>query len=380
MAADEIEAVVVVQSADLYYFTGSIQAGTLVIPAEGRGVFMVRRDVNRAQRESAFGAVEPVASFREIPAILERHGLSAALTGKVGFELDVVPVSHFERLRAVFPDATPVDVGLTIRKVRSIKSPFEVALIRRAAAQSNRIQLAAREIVREGMTQVELAAELERLGRLDGHPGPVRMRSFNGGLHYGHVMAGPDAAVPASVDTPLGGVGAHPSAGQGASFAKILRGHPIIVDWGGFAGGYVSDETRVLCLGGLPDHLARAYQDMLDVQSLMKTVAKPGVPWAAIYRCCLELASERGHGDRFMGAAPAQVSFVGHGLGIEIDEPPFLARGFDKDVLEEGMVFALEPKAVFPGEGPVGIENTFLVTATGVEQITFTDEAIAVLS
>lgn len=80
-----------------------------------------------------------------------------------------------------------------------------------------------------------------------------------------------------------------------------------------------------------------------------------------------------------MGNAGAQVSFIGHGIGVEIDEFPFIARGFDDQLLEEKMCFAFEPKAVFVGEGAVGIENTFWVEADGLRRLTYSDEQLVEL-
>ena len=378
MQASQIDALVIVQDADLFYFTGTVQSGTLYVPVEGEPLYLVRREINRARRESPLPCIVPLASMRDMASRISEHG--CPLAKRVGFELDTVPVGFFERYRKVFASCEVVDATPLIRRIRAIKSPFEIALVKKAAAHIDRIYRAACSIVREAMTQIELAAELERLARLDGHPGPIRMRAFNGWMSFGHVMAGADSAMPAYVDTPLGGVGPHPFFGQGASFSKIARHEPIIVDWGGFAGGYLADQTRIICIGELPEHLVRAYEDMREVQVQMKATARPGVCWSAIYQQAVALAEERGHANRFMGTQGAQVSFVGHGVGIEIDELPFLARGFDDDVLEAGMVFAFEPKVVFPGEGAVGIENTFLVMADHVEQLTFSDEAIALIT
>jgi Xaa-Pro dipeptidase len=108
-------------------------------------------------------------------------------------------------------------------------------------------------------------------------------------------------------------------------------------------------------------------------------MAVPGVVWGDIYDACLALAAEKGHADHFMGYKGAQVSFVGHGVGIEIDEYPFLARGFSDMALETGMVFAFEPKLVFPGIGAVGVENTFHLSDRGLEQLTFSNEDVVIL-
>ena len=260
-----------------------------------------------------------------------------------------------------------------------LKSPYEIELMTKAAQQANRVYLHAREILREGLTDIELAAELEHAVRLEGHPGIIRMRSFNGEMIFAHVFSGPDSAVPSYLDTPLGGVGPHPSYGQGAGFGRIEAHRPVIIDTGSFAEGYLVDQTRILSIGELPEHLNRAYQDMVRVQGLMEQIVKPGVIWADLYEQCHSLAVELGHVDHFMGNRGSQASFIGHGLGIEIDEFPVIAKSFTEDIFEESMTFAFEPKAVFPGEGAVGIENTYVVHSLGVRKLTFSDERLCVI-
>jgi Xaa-Pro dipeptidase len=112
----------------------------------------------------------------------------------------------------------------------------------------------------------------------------------------------------------------------------------------------------------------------------MKEIAVEGIPWGEIYDRCHDLAVQLGYGDSFMGAAGSQVSFIGHGLGVEIDEYPFIARGFNDQVLEVGMAFAFEPKVVFPGEGAVGIENTFYLSREGLKQLTCSSEELVIVS
>ena len=159
----------------------------------------------------------------------------------------------------------------------------------------------------------------------------------------------------------------------------IRRHEPIIVDFAGSIDGYLVDQTRVFAVGSLSDWLHTAYEDMLDVQERMKNMVSPGVVWGDIYDACLELAVERGYQDHFMGCKGTQVSFIGHGIGVEIDEYPFLARGFDDMVMEPGMTFAFEPKLVFPEVGAVGIENTFFLSEHGLEQLTFSSEELVIL-
>ncbi|CAG0979523.1 Xaa-Pro dipeptidase [Geobacteraceae bacterium] len=378
MVEAELDAVVVVQNADLFYFTGTIQSGALYVPAAGEPIYMVRKEFSRARMESGLKEIVPFATMKAIPEILASYGYS--VPARIGMELDVLPVNFFARYRAVFPSAEYVDASPLIRRVRMIKSKYEIHLLQDAANQVDKVYRRAREVIREGMTDLELAAELEFVARKEGHQGLVRMRAFNAELFYAQVFSGTDTAVPAYLDTPLGGLGLNPSFGQGAGLKRIERNEPIIVDFSGCVDGYLVDQTRVFALGDLSDRMKRAYDDMLRVQERMTEVAVPGTPWGHVYDVCLALAVELGHADNFMGAKGAQVSFIGHGVGIEIDEYPFLAKGFNDMLLEPGMVFAFEPKVVFPGEGAIGIENTFYISHyEGLKQLTFSDQRLVIL-
>lgn len=378
MAEAELDAVIVVQNADLFYFTGTTQSGALYVPAVGEPIYMVRREFSRARMESGLKEIVPFATMKVIPEILASFGYSFPV--RIGMELDVLPVNFFTRYRAVFPSAEYVDASPLIRRVRMVKSKYEIHLLQDAANQVDKVYRRAREVIREGMTDLELAAELEFVARKEGHQGLVRMRAFNAELFYAHVFSGTDTAVPAYVDTPLGGLGLNPSFGQGAGLKRIERNEPIIVDFAGCVDGYLVDQTRVLALGGLSDRMKRAYDDMLRVQERMTEVAVPGTPWGHVYDVCLALAVELGYADSFMGARGAQVSFIGHGIGIEVDEYPFIAKGFREMLLELGMVFAFEPKVVFPGEGAIGIEDTFYLSYTeGLKPLTFSDQELVIL-
>ncbi len=377
MAEEGLDAVILLQNADLFYFTGTIQSGNLYVSAEGEPVYMVRRDFRRAAQESALQEIVPFASMKEIPEILSRYGYR--LPKRIGMELDVLPAAFLERYRKVFPDGVFLDVTPLVRRVRMIKSDYELDIMRDAARQVDAVYRKACAVVREGIAEIELAAELEYEARLGGHLGLVRMRAFNGEMMFGHTLSGADGAIPAYTDTPLGGMGLSPSFGQGAGRRRVGRNEPIIIDFAGSVDGYLVDQTRVFAVGGLSGELVAAYDDMLAVQGRMMELMKPGAVWSDIYAACLDLAVEKGYQDYFMGFKGAQVSFIGHGIGIEIDEYPFLARGFNGMVMEPGMVFAFEPKLVFPDRGAVGIENTFYLSENGLECLTFSSQDIVIV-
>ncbi|WP_027714565.1 Xaa-Pro peptidase family protein [Desulfuromonas sp. TF] len=372
-----LDAVLLLQNADLFYFTGSIQQGVLYVPASGEPVYMVRKEYTRARMECGLKEIVPFKSPRNIPEILSDFNLP--LPKKAGMELDVLPVALFGRFRNVLPGCEIVDVSNLIRTVRSVKSSYEIEIMKDAALQVEKVCQRAREVIKVGMTDLELAAELEYAARKAGHQGLVRMRGFNSELFYGQVFSGPDSAVPAFNDTPLGGLGVNPSVGQGPSYKRIEANEPIVVDFTGAFDGYLVDQTRIFCVGGLPDLLLKAYDDMVKIEQHAKQIALPGIAWGAVYDECHRMAVDMGYAEHFMGSSGAQVSFIGHGIGTEIDEYPFIARGFSDQLLEENMTFAFEPKAVYPGLGAVGVENTFWVAKDGLKHITFSSEELVVL-
>lgn len=372
-----LDAVLMIQSADLFYFTGSVQQGALYVPVSGEPLYLVRKDYGRARMECGLREVHPFKSPKDIPGRLADFGYP--LPTRLGMELDVVPVALFQRFQAVLPEAKVSDATPLIRTVRAVKSAYEIDIMKDAALQVDKVYQRAKEVIRVGITDLELAAELEFVARKEGHQGITRMRAFNNELFFGHIFSGADSAAPAFLDTPLGGIGVNPSIGQGASYKTIKANEPIIVDFAGAFDGYLVDQTRVFCIGGLPEPLRQAYVDMYQIQNRLKEIAHPGVSWGALYDDCHRLACELGYADHFMGSKGAQVSFIGHGLGVEIDEYPFIARGFNEQTLEENMTFAFEPKAVYPGLGAVGIENTFRVSTNGLKHITFSNEELVVL-
>jgi Xaa-Pro dipeptidase len=369
-----IDGAVLLQNSDLFYFTGSIQQGVLYIPAEADPAYLVRKDCGRARMESGLKHVYPLRGLRDLSGQVQNLGISSP--ERLGMELDVLPVLHYQRLQKAFPAAEVVDVSALIREVRAVKSDYEISIMKDCALLMDKVFQHAREIIAVGKTDLAVAAELEFFARKEGHQGQIRFRGFNAELFFGHVLSGADSAVPAYLDAPLGGLGVNPAVGQGASYNKIATGEPIIIDLITAFDGYLVDQTRTMSVGRLPEQLRTAYFDMLKIQEKLFAIAKPGVAWGEIYQQCYDLAVQLGYQDNFMGSVGAQVSFIGHGIGIEVDEYPFIARGFNKQLLEENMTFAFEPKVVFPGLGAVGVENTWRVSKDGIKRLTYTDESL----
>lgn len=373
LADQGIDGALILQNADLFYLAGTIQQSHLYIPAQGKPVLMVRRSLERAKAESPLETIVGLASPKDLISYLKSSGITVPAT--LGMELDVLPANLFFAYQRLFPQTRITDVSPLLRQVRAVKSGFEIDRMRQAARLADSIAEAARKLVAEGISEVELAGRIEAEARRLGHQGLVRMRLWGSELFYGHLMAGASGAVPSFISSPTGGTGLGPSSPQGPSIRPIGRGQPILVDYVFCHLGYLADHARIFSIGPLPPDLLDAHQAMLDVQEMIVTMAKPGVRAGDIYTAALDKTTALGYGDFFMGADSQRIRFVGHGIGTELDEFPFLAEGQDM-VLEAGMTIAIEPKLIMPGRGVVGIENTFVVKANGLEKLTLFPEAV----
>jgi Xaa-Pro aminopeptidase len=362
----QCDGVLILQNSDLYYFCGTIQQSHLYVPAQGKPLLMTRKSLARAQAESPLENIAPLGSPKQIPGILKRHGLS--MPRRLGLELDVLPVNLFRIYELLFEGPDVVDLSPAIRTLRSIKSEYEISIIAQAAGYSDQVAAYTTQVLQAGMTELELAGLVEAHARKLGHQGIVRMRLFGGEMFYGHLMCGASAAVPSYLASPTGGAAPNPAVAQGAGFAPIRRHAPVLLDYVFALNGYISDHTRIFAIGSLPDDLMAGHDAMLSLQKRIKQEAKPGVPVGEIYDLSVELAAQAGYGDHFMGADATRVRFIGHGVGLELDEVPIMAKG-QQTCLAENMVIAVEPKLIFPGRGVVGIENTHVVTETGLNQL-----------
>lgn len=374
----QVDAALIRQNTDLYYFAGTVQDGWLLIPASGHPVFAVRRDVHRAEEQSPLRPILPLESLKHLPTLVdEARGRSSPRT--LGMELDVLPTNTFfffdEKL---FPKDRLVDVSGLIRQVRMIKSPWELEMMRGAAAISDAVAQAVPHILREGLREWDLLAELEKTARKAGHLGFARVRGFNLEIYFGHVLSGPEAAEASYADQPTGGPGVSPAFSQGSGVRTIRRGDLVSVDTMMNHNGYLNDQTRNFSLGPPPKELEDRYALCRELHLRLREGAVPGTVTGELYDRLVDHVRKAGRLEHFMGPNDGGVSFLGHGLGLEVDEFPFIAKG-QQLVLREGMTFAFEPKWVIPGTGVAGFENTYVVTARGAEPLNVTSEDLVVL-
>jgi Xaa-Pro aminopeptidase len=365
MEASGIGFTVIVENVDKFYFTGTMQSGMLVVPLEGEPLLFIKKGTERARIETNLTIV-PAKGDREIGNILADRGISK---GTAGLELDVVPVAWYERMGRFIPLGDHKDIAPAIKELRAIKSPFEIDQIRKSGAMAARVFEKAREVVREGISEIEIDAALVAEGRMLGHQGYLRMRGLNQEMTVINVQSGYTGTVPTFVDGPITGSGVTPAVPNGSSFKVVERGVPVTIDYGGGYNGYTTDETRTFVVGELHERFRKPYETARAIVEETIAFAKEGVDCTEIFSRAREIVKKAGLLDHFMGHGEGQVSFIGHGLGLEINELPVITARHGTP-LKEGMVFAFEPKFVLPPYGAIGIEIDFIVRRDGLERVT----------
>ena len=143
---------------------------------------------------------------------------------------------------------------------------------------------------------------------------------------------------------------------------------PIMIDFGSVLNGYHMDETRMFAIDSMPDRAMKACHAAIEIHNRILDEVKPGVTCCDLFQISISKAKSLGYSEQYLGPPGHKVAFIGHGVGLELIEPPIISQGTE-DHLEAGMVFALEPKMVFQNEFSVGIESVFLVTETGYRLI-----------
>ena len=367
MRQEEADGCLLTMNMNLYYVSGQVFNGYFYLPAEGRPYWFVKRLTVPETNQ-----VHVIRKPEQMPELF--RDLNLAMPRKLLLEEDELSYNECIRLQHVFRAEATGNASALIRHIRMIKTPWEIEQMRISARRHEAVYREIPACYRPGMRDVELQIEIEKRMRMHGSLGYFRAFGSNMDIFMGSLLAGENAGEPSPFDFALGGKGIHASGPLGANGTLLREGTTVMADMSGNYTAYQTDMTRVFSIGKLPDRAYRVHRVALEIQARMERTAKTGVPCAELYRDALAMAGQEGLEDCFMGTR-FQAKFVGHGVGLEINELPVLTTR-SKDILQPGMTFAFEPKFVLAGIGAVGIENTFLVTDSGVEKMTLLDENI----
>lgn len=368
----ESQGVFIFSRLNIYYFTGAFANGVLWLPLEGSPTLFCRRGAERAQRETPLQDIYTFSSYREIDSMLT--DLNRPLPSLVAAEMNGLSWTLSKSLLKHLPNQQFVAADTVISRCRAQKSAWERTILREAGARHARCltELLPAHL-HAGISELEISHTLSDLLFSQGHLGILRMGNYGEEVFLGHVSVGESANYPSVFNGPVGLKGVHPAAPfMGSAEVKWTEGKPLIIDIGFTLDGYMTDKTQVYWLGDvqeMPERAVRAHAFCSNLQTQIAGMLKPGTLPSAIWKQCLTEVAGSEWSAGFMGHGANKVLFVGHGIGLAIDEYPVLAQGFDFP-LEEGMVIAVEPKIGLPGFGMMGVENTFEVTSEGGKCLT----------
>jgi Xaa-Pro dipeptidase len=357
-----IDGMLIVQRVDLFYFTGTSQNGLIYIPAQGEPLLFIKKYFPRAQRESSIKRIVRIKSVKEIPGmIMDLYGHLPAI---LGLEFDVLPVNDYHSYQALFKAKKYVDGSPFIHETRMIKSPWEVEQLEKTAELSGKTFEYMRSIIRPGISEMEFSGMFEPFARKHGHGGYLNARNYQARAYAWHILSGNSGGLVGHLDAPASGAGTSAAFPAGAGNKLLSPNEPIMIDLGTVVNGYHTDETRMFAIGSMPERAMKACQASIEIHNTVLENVKPGVTVSELFRISVAKAESLGYADQYLGPVGHKVTFIGHGIGLELTEHPIIARNRDY-ILEPGMTFSLEPKMVFENEFSAGIESIFLVTETG---------------
>ena len=364
-AGSAFDTAIIISKVSQYYFTGTMQDGILVLRKDGTLAYFVRRSYARAKMESPLGCILPMAAYRDMLQILPEN------LGSTYIETEIVPVAVLGRIRKYFSIGEIHPLDRIIAGIRAVKSEYELGIIAESGRQHRHLlENIVPQLLREGMSETDLTAELYCSMIKLGHHGLSRFSMFQIEMVVGQIGFGTNSMYPTCFDGPGGMKGMNPAVpiiGDRKRFLK--RGDLVFVDAGYGVLGYHTDKTQVYSFGRKPaPEAAESHDACRGVLEKAAGMLAPGRLPSDIYQECMrDLPPCLSR--NFMGYGEERVKFLGHGVGLYIDEAPVIVKG-NSSPLQENMVIALEPKFAAEGIGTVGVEETYVIRKNGAACLT----------
>lgn len=370
MLEDGVEACLISSNTNIIYLTGTLFAGFVYIDSNVT-ICLVKRPLGMVGENIVY-----IRKPEQLPEILAER--SVRLPKSVWLEEDEMTHSEWLRITKIFPDAVVSNSTLKIREIRAVKSDFELELVRQGGRRQSEAIKAFPSLFKAGMTDNDFAIEMEREARRRGSLGVVRVFGQSMEIYMGAVLSGENAGTPSVYDFALGGAGLDPTVPVGQNGTPLCEGQTVLVDICGNYNGYHCDQTRVFSVGKTTEKALYAHQVSIEILNEVALMGVEGVACCELYNKAVEIAKRCGLEDCFMGRRQ-KAGFVGHGIGLVLNELPVLAPK-SKMVLQAGMTIAVEPKFVIDGIGAVGNENTYIVhKESAMESVSLAPEEIVEL-
>jgi Xaa-Pro dipeptidase len=361
------QAALIMQPRDLYYYAGTAQPANLWVPDEGDPVLFTRRVHKLTQEATWIDRTASAGGFGEMSRALADLELSLPPGAVLGVEQDVLPYRLVEGLKKYLEEVELENLSPIVLKQRLVKGDEELARIRKAVELWEKGHQAIMETLAVGVAEYEVAAAMENAARRGGGDGMVWPRRWDSSLPAGGIVAsGPNAWVVSGEAMTVTGVGLSQALPWGPSSRRLEAGDLVVVDFTLSYEGYHCDMTRTYCVGESSQEQRDLWERLLELHLQVVDEVRPGVTGEELYLVAKGLAEEMRLIDNFMGVGSERGSYIGHSIGLELDEWPVLGAGY-REPLPVGAVITIEPKFMVPGLGGVMVEDDIVVTPGGHE-------------
>jgi Xaa-Pro dipeptidase len=355
-------------SRDVFYYTGTAQPSYLIILPDDYFLF-VRSGFEFALKD-VFIDKDKLRNERQLEIISREIFSKLQTKEKIGTELDILPTGQFYEFKKAFPDYHFVDISPFILEQRKRKDASEINKIKEACDAIHMGHKAVLATLREGITELELAAAVENAHRLAGHEGIFFIRQPDFFMSRGPISSGENLFKISGVVYSITGVGLSPSVPAGPSRRKISGGDLLIVDIPILVNGYHADQTRTYLLGKASEKTKIMYDNLKEIADFLIERIKPGMKCSEIFQMAVDKAEERKVTDAFLNFGGGKKSkLIGHGIGLELNEPPVLSE-YNHSEVSNGYVIALDMHMMDENVGVVKLEDMILITNKGNEILT----------
>jgi Xaa-Pro dipeptidase len=359
------QAALIMQPRDLYYYAGMAQPANLWVPDEADPVLFTRRVHELARDATWIERTVSASGFGEMSRALADLGLSPPSGAVLGVEQDVLPYRLVEGLKKNLQGVRLENLSPLVLRQRLVKDDEELARIRRAVELWEKGHEAIMETLAVGAAEYEVAAAMENAARRGGGDGMVWPRRWDSYLPAGGIVAsGPNAWVVSGEAMTVTGVGLSQALPWGPSSRRLEAGDLVVVDFALSYEGYHCDMTRTYCVGDPNREQRDLWERLLELHLQVVDRVRPGVTGEELFVVAKGLAEDMGLIDNFMGVGSERGSYIGHSIGLEVDEWPVLGVGY-REPLPVGAVITIEPKFMVPGQGAVMVEDDIVVTPSG---------------
>jgi len=345
----KLDALLITHLPNIRYMIGFTGSAGVLVATDGRLVFFTDGRYASQAKDEVEGARVVISKGPALSAAVDyltrtpssgssRQSGNARSSLRVGIEAEHMPVSLRSTLAKLLPKgARMVETVGVVQQLRTVKDADEIGYIREAVNLGAELLPIALDALKPGVPETTVAAELEYAARTSGASG----MSFDT-----IVASGARSALPHGK----------------ASSAPVVRKGFVVLDYGVILAGYCSDMTRTVHVGRASREERRMYDAVLEAQLAAIAAVRPGASVADVDRAARSVLESSGLGKFFTHS-------TGHGVGLEIHEPPRIAKGAT-DVLQPGMVITIEPGVYIGGQGGVRIEDMVVVTESGCDVLT----------